>query len=322
MDSITKPVPTIIRKKAGYQRNNGRWEGRYRPSCKFELIEDEVTKPAFKGYANGKYKYEFLEYFDTVEEKNIWMKTMKEGFAQRKQESDPSNPSNKKKNDSSIILSNPKKGHDNQISNSASVVATLPPSSNDNSRGVQEQRPQIPSLYNTSVTKAKVVWYCTVCNQCFDHVREHAEMHKKRQASTVSAPTPRPSSLHKKGDKPLPSYNNENDANKQNTKKKKKNIYITNSANHVNNTLKTSTRSTATMGRTPKIKNNNCNSTSSNFRDEKKELSRTTKTSTLSEVEINLTSDNIVDDIEGDELLDGLFNWVDHEVTFLNEWVQ
>lgn len=47
--------------KQGYQRTNGRWEARYRPQTKYELVPDEVTTHAFKGFLNGVYKYEFLE---------------------------------------------------------------------------------------------------------------------------------------------------------------------------------------------------------------------------------------------------------------------
>jgi hypothetical protein len=49
------------RNKEGYQRHNGRWEARYRPQSRYELIHDEVTTNAFKGFKNGLYKYEFLE---------------------------------------------------------------------------------------------------------------------------------------------------------------------------------------------------------------------------------------------------------------------
>jgi hypothetical protein len=61
---ITAPImkkSSTKRNKEGYQRHNGRWEARYRPQSRYELIHDEVTTNAFKGFKNGLYKYEFLE---------------------------------------------------------------------------------------------------------------------------------------------------------------------------------------------------------------------------------------------------------------------
>lgn len=62
---MTDPIQLLCaskkRKSEGYQRDNGRWEARYRPQCRIELLPDEVTTAAFKGFKNGVYKYEFLE---------------------------------------------------------------------------------------------------------------------------------------------------------------------------------------------------------------------------------------------------------------------
>jgi hypothetical protein len=51
------------RSKDGYRRINGRWEGRYRPQSRFELKPDKIISAAFKGFANGMFKYEFLGYY-------------------------------------------------------------------------------------------------------------------------------------------------------------------------------------------------------------------------------------------------------------------
>jgi hypothetical protein len=53
----------VGRCKLGYQRHNGRWEARYRPTSAVELKRDEVTIAAFRGFNQKKrvYKYEFLQ---------------------------------------------------------------------------------------------------------------------------------------------------------------------------------------------------------------------------------------------------------------------
>lgn len=58
------PMPNrVVRCKLGYQRHNGRWEARYRPTSAVELKRDEVTIAAFRGFDQKRrmYKYEFLQ---------------------------------------------------------------------------------------------------------------------------------------------------------------------------------------------------------------------------------------------------------------------
>ena len=75
------PKKNQLRKaKVGYQRHNGRWEARYRPQSRWELPRNRRTIDAFKGFVKGVYKYEFLNYFDTVEEKDRWLGEMKAQF--------------------------------------------------------------------------------------------------------------------------------------------------------------------------------------------------------------------------------------------------
>ena len=66
--------------KQGYRRVNGRWEARFRPQSRWELAKTRKTIEAYKGYSNGIYKYEFLNYFDTEEEKDAWLATTRARF--------------------------------------------------------------------------------------------------------------------------------------------------------------------------------------------------------------------------------------------------
>mmetsp|Transcript_5303 Transcript_5303/g.6903 ORF Transcript_5303/g.6903 Transcript_5303/m.6903 type:complete len:195 (+) Transcript_5303:97-681(+) len=64
------------------EKHTGRWGA----SCPFQLIVDEVTIAAFKGFENSLYHYEFLEYFDTAEQKDGWLKNIKKDFSRRQLE--------------------------------------------------------------------------------------------------------------------------------------------------------------------------------------------------------------------------------------------
>ena len=73
--AIATQHTTKLRNSAGYVRNNGRWEGRYRPKTRVEVTTDDpILRNGFRGFKNGVYKYEFLDYFDTVEEKDEWLR--------------------------------------------------------------------------------------------------------------------------------------------------------------------------------------------------------------------------------------------------------
>ena len=80
-----------------YQRLNGRYEGRFRPQCTLKLPHDNTCTNAtagiltftcvsksYKGFRDGLHRYEFLEYFDTIEEKAAWLHNVKRGFARLK----------------------------------------------------------------------------------------------------------------------------------------------------------------------------------------------------------------------------------------------
>ena len=70
----------LAKSKHGYQRQNGRWEARFRPQSRWELARNRKTQEAYKGYTNGVYRYEFLNYFDTKEEKDEWLTSIRAQF--------------------------------------------------------------------------------------------------------------------------------------------------------------------------------------------------------------------------------------------------
>mmetsp|Transcript_47219 Transcript_47219/g.60684 ORF Transcript_47219/g.60684 Transcript_47219/m.60684 type:complete len:157 (+) Transcript_47219:217-687(+) len=68
--------------KDGKNQTN-RYTGRWEATSPLRLIEDEVTLAAFKGFKNGLCHYKFVDYFDTIEEKYVWLKNIKEDFSRR-----------------------------------------------------------------------------------------------------------------------------------------------------------------------------------------------------------------------------------------------
>ena len=123
----------------GFVRKNGRVEARYRPHSKWELKRDEFTIPAFKGFKNGMFKYEWLDYFDTTEEKVAWSKQMKDEFEKRREESNPI-----------------KKMETRSIKDSNTFVI-----------------PNELDFRSISVASAKLSWYCGKCKslQCSSEKR-------------------------------------------------------------------------------------------------------------------------------------------------------
>ena len=73
-------------KIGGYQRLNGRWEARFRPQSRWELKRTRNILSAYKGFRNGVYKYEFLNYFDTKCEKDEWLIKIKQSFNEWREE--------------------------------------------------------------------------------------------------------------------------------------------------------------------------------------------------------------------------------------------
>lgn len=75
-------------REGGYVRLNGRVEGRYRPQAKVQLQKGEFTDTAYRGFKNGLFRYEFLQYFDTNEERAQWLTVMKKEFSRCKLEAE------------------------------------------------------------------------------------------------------------------------------------------------------------------------------------------------------------------------------------------
>lgn len=72
-------------KYGGYRRNNGKYEGRFRPRTKQKLTEDGIIEKHFRGKdAKGYFKYEFLKYFDTAKDKIAWVNHTRQDFERRK----------------------------------------------------------------------------------------------------------------------------------------------------------------------------------------------------------------------------------------------
>lgn len=65
---------------------NGRWEARFRPQSKWELAKTRRTLEAYKGFSNGVYKYEFLNYFDSEHEKDNWLLETRANFNHLREE--------------------------------------------------------------------------------------------------------------------------------------------------------------------------------------------------------------------------------------------
>ena len=82
----TNPKETKAKRSnhGGYVRLNGRVEARYRPQSKVQLPKDDFTAKAFRGFKNGMFCYEYLDYFDTHEEQVQWLADKKAQFKQRK----------------------------------------------------------------------------------------------------------------------------------------------------------------------------------------------------------------------------------------------
>lgn len=77
---------TKKRNSAGYVRASGRCEGRYRPKTRVEITTNHPElADAFRGLKDGFFKYEFLNYFDTLEEKDIWLDAKRNMFNEQVQ---------------------------------------------------------------------------------------------------------------------------------------------------------------------------------------------------------------------------------------------
>jgi hypothetical protein len=75
-------------REGGYVRMNGRVEGRYRPQTTVQLPKNAFTAEAFRGTKKKKFQYEFLQYFDTNEERSQWLTLTKKEFKRYKVEAE------------------------------------------------------------------------------------------------------------------------------------------------------------------------------------------------------------------------------------------
>lgn len=85
--SREEPVFKKARCREGHRRENGRWEGRHRPTSAIRLDHSlpEIAN-AYRGYDQKSklHRYEFLDYFDTMQEKDAFVKAKRELFKRAK----------------------------------------------------------------------------------------------------------------------------------------------------------------------------------------------------------------------------------------------
>jgi len=134
----------------------GRIEARFRPSSKVELLHDATIAKAFKGCKNGLYKYEFLDYFDTLEEKMEWSIRTKNDFDRRKAEAQ------KLATESRPLTVGSISEDDGNSSSSSRQVRKK-------KRGVAKD------IASVNYLGAKMMWFCEDCNTLHDSNDDHVK---------------------------------------------------------------------------------------------------------------------------------------------------
>jgi len=172
---------------AGYQRKNGRWEGRFRPTSRFELpLDDEDIRQAFRGVkivAGARvYRYEWVSYFNSSEDKDNWLQYKKQRFkaavaeAKRAEEkpgptSNP-NPQPKAKSKGNISV--------NETASAASFYAQMCVVKSAEGAGGASQPVQ------TVYTDSQFVYYCGGCNHSEAEEGDEGEAEEAEEADQAS----------------------------------------------------------------------------------------------------------------------------------------
>jgi len=186
---------TVVKQKAkqkfesrrcgeGYRRKNGRWEGRYRPTSRVELCHDDVDfQKAFRGIKTTSgaptYRYEWVSYFNSPEEKDIWLQNMKTRFKDAIKRADQ-----KLKEDDAV---GKRKSKTKEVIPSVNETTTA---ANVYAQMCQIRRlgqPAWPGAWGgetpseqpvyTDEQLPQVVWYCGGCNQEVDDSTDDATEH-------------------------------------------------------------------------------------------------------------------------------------------------